>query len=516
MKLSNLNIGARLALGLGTMLVAAALMLGTSIVGNRQARQATSEALRLLVERQDSAYGMRQSLANAAVAVRNMGLNATMEGVQAAESQAKKERAAYLAAMKQLQALGLGLNPAEKALIDQVQAIDQRMDRDFTEAVNLASQFNTEQAAKIITTKIDPASAQALALLTDFVALQHRQMDAASAQAEATSRRLDWLLAAGGLATLLGSAGIGWQLTRSIVAPLNTAMDVAGTVAAGDLSSHIEAGGSDETGRLLGSLKVMNDRLQAMVGKVRQSTHSMATASTEIAQGNQDLSQRTEQTAASLQQASSSLQQITEMVRQSADSARQAHDLAASAANVASRGGEVVSRVVGTMQDIHASSKRIADITGVIDGIAFQTNILALNAAVEAARAGEQGRGFAVVAAEVRSLAQRSAQAAREIKALIGQSVEKVESGSQLAADAGTTMQDIVGSVQRVNTIIGEITRAAERQSDSIGQVSSAVTHLDQSTQQNSALVEQSAAAAQSMQDQARHLAGLMDGFKLA
>jgi methyl-accepting chemotaxis protein len=514
MSFSNLNIGTRLALGLGAMLAAAALMLGISIVGNRQARQATSEAMRLIVDRQDSAYGMRQNLANAAVAVRNMGLNATMEGVQAAESQAKKERATYLATMKQLQ--GQGLNPAEKALIDQVQAIDQRMDKDFIDAVNLASQFNTEQAAKIITTRIDPASAQALALLTDFVALQHRQVAAASAKTEAASHRLDWMLAAGGLFTLLGSVFIGWRLTRSIVAPLNTAMGVAGTVAAGDLSTRIEAGGQDETGRLLASLKDMNDRLQATVGQVRQSTRSIATASTEIAQGNQDLSSRTEHTAASLQQASSSLQQITEMVRQSADAARQAQDLAASAADVATRGGAVVSRVVGTMQDIQASSKRIADITGVIDGIAFQTNILALNAAVEAARAGEQGRGFAVVASEVRNLAQRSAQAAREIKGLIGQSVEKVESGTQLAADAGSTMQDIVGSVQRVNTIIGDITRAAERQSDSIGQVSDAVTQLDQSTQQNSALVEQGAAAAQSMQDQARQLAGLMDGFKLA
>ncbi|WP_235582356.1 methyl-accepting chemotaxis protein, partial [Rhizobacter sp. Root16D2] len=230
--------------------------------------------------------------------------------------------------------------------------------------------------------------------------------------------------------------------------------------------------------------------------------------------GNQDLSARTEQTASNLQQAASSMEQLTGTVKQSADSARQANQLASSAAEVAARGGSVVAQVVTTMDEINASSKKINDIIGVIDGIAFQTNILALNAAVEAARAGEQGRGFAVVASEVRSLAQRSAQAAKEIKGLIGASVDRVEAGSRLVADAGTTMNEIVGSVQRVSDIIGEITAASSEQSDGIGQINTTVTQLDQMTQQNSALVEESAAAAESLRDQAQRLSQAVGAFR--
>ena len=259
----------------------------------------------------------------------------------------------------------------------------------------------------------------------------------------------------------------------------------------------------------------MQASLRNLVGQVRNSTNSISTASSEIATGNQDLSQRTEQTASNLQQAASSMDQLTGTVKQSAESARQANQLASSAAEVAARGGTVVSQVVSTMTEINTASKKISDIIGVIDGIAFQTNILALNAAVEAARAGEQGRGFAVVAGEVRSLAQRSAQAAREIKTLIGASVEKVESGSRLVSDAGRTMNEIVGSVQRVSDIIGEITAAAAEQSDGIEQVNSSVTQLDQMTQQNAALVQESAAAAESLKGQAASLAQVVGTFRL-
>jgi methyl-accepting chemotaxis protein len=303
--------------------------------------------------------------------------------------------------------------------------------------------------------------------------------------------------------------------SRSIVQPVEHARQIAQAIASGDLTRRITMEGRDEASALLESLNQMQDFLRTLVGQVRVSGESIGTASAEIASGNQDLSARTEQAASNLQQTASSVEQLNGTVKQSADSARQANQLAASAAEVAQRGGTVVSQVVSTMDEINASSKKIADIIGVIDGIAFQTNILALNAAVEAARAGEQGRGFAVVASEVRSLAQRSAEAAKEIKGLIGASVERVEAGSKLVADAGQTMGEIVGSVQRVSDIIGEITAAAAEQSDGIGQVNTAVTQLDQMTQQNAALVEQSAAAAESLKDQAMRLNQVVGTFRV-
>ncbi len=302
----------------------------------------------------------------------------------------------------------------------------------------------------------------------------------------------------------------------SICGPIDQARRLAERIATGDLSQAVNSQGADEAAGLLKALGVMQDSLHGIVGQVRQSAESIQVASAEVASGNLDLSQRTEQAASHLQQTAGSVQQLTGSVRQSADAAAQANQLAASASAVAQRGGAVVGQVVSTMDEINQSSKRIADIIGTIDGIAFQTNILALNAAVEAARAGEQGRGFAVVASEVRSLAQRSAEAAREIKVLIGTSVEKVETGARLVQDAGSTMDEIVASVQRVTDVIGEITAAAAEQSGGIGQVNSAVTSLDQMTQQNAALVEESAAAAESLKDQAMRLAGVVSRFHLA
>ncbi len=283
----------------------------------------------------------------------------------------------------------------------------------------------------------------------------------------------------------------------------------------GDLGTTIRTDGPAATTVSLRALKTLQDEMRKTIGSIRSGAHEVSTASTEIATGNQDLSQRTEQTASNLQQTASSLSQLTGNVRQSADAAAQANQLASSATQVARRGGTVVSQVVATMEEINSSSKKIADIIGVIDGIAFQTNILALNAAVEAARAGEQGRGFAVVAGEVRSLAQRSAEAAKEIKSLIGTSVDKVETGSKLVQDAGSTMNEIVASVQRVTDIIGEISAAALEQSQGIGQVNEAVTRLDQMTQQNAALVEESAAAAESLKDQAHRMTTVVANYNL-
>jgi len=349
-----------------------------------------------------------------------------------------------------------------------------------------------------------------------MVALVDRQSAAAMDASTARSRRNSLLLGLLGLLAAAATVGVAWWMQRRVVDELGRAVRVAHDVAGGNLAVDADSRRSDELGDLMRALHRMTRQLSGSLSTVLESSSSIENASTEIATGNQDLSRRTEQTASNLQQTASSMEQLTGTVRQSADSARQASQLASSAAEVAARGGTVVSQVVSTMDEIHASSKKIGDIIGVIDGIAFQTNILALNAAVEAARAGEQGRGFAVVAGEVRSLAQRSAQAAREIKGLIGASVEKVESGSRLVADAGQTMNEIVGSVQRVTDIISEITAAAAEQSDGIGQVNGSVTQLDQMTQQNAALVEQSAAAAESLKDQAVRLRSIVHNFQLA
>lgn len=318
---------------------------------------------------------------------------------------------------------------------------------------------------------------------------------------------------------LLGAVGLGavmaWTITRSITGPVAIALRVAETVADGNLTSDVSSTAPDEMGQLLRALRRMNESLVGIVSKVRHTSDSIATGSSQIAAGNADLSQRTEEQASNLQQTAASMEELTATVKQNADTAHAATQLATAASAAAATGGRVVGQVVSTMQEITQSSRKIADIIGVIDGIAFQTNILALNAAVEAARAGEQGRGFAVVASEVRSLAQRSAAAAKEIKSLIDTSVEKVEIGSRLVDEAGQSMTEIVNQVTRVNDLISEISSASMEQSTGIGQIGDAVNQLDQVTQQNAALVEESAAAAESLKVQAAQLAQMVSVFRL-
>ncbi|MEH0165012.1 methyl-accepting chemotaxis protein [Roseateles microcysteis] len=382
-------------------------------------------------------------------------------------------------------------------------------------AVVAVNAGNAEEGRRIQGGEARQAYLRASKDLQDLVDINAKGASASALHAEQVFGSAQmWLLSVSALAAAAAIA-MALFLIRAITAPLAQAVQVADQVADGDLSQRINFEGSDETARLLAALQRMQQALAATVGTVRQGAESVASASAQIAQGNVDLSARTEEQASSLEQTSATMEELSATVRQNADSAQQANQLAKSASTVARDGGAVVGEVVTTMRGIEDSSKRIADIIGTIDGIAFQTNILALNAAVEAARAGEQGRGFAVVASEVRSLAQRSAEAAKEIKSLINDSVERVQTGTLLVDRAGKTMGDIVTSVQRVADIVGEISSASSEQSAGIAQVGEAVTQLDHATQQNAALVEESTAASESLKAQAATLLEAVASFRL-
>jgi methyl-accepting chemotaxis protein len=381
--------------------------------------------------------------------------------------------------------------------------------------MDLMRQGRTMEASKLMVNEVQKHQMAYMEKVHTLVTLGDKLLDQAgkdSRQAYESGRNL--MLAMAALALLFASF-FAWRLSRGITMPLQEAVRIARTVAAGDLSSKIEVQGNNETGQLMAALKDMNAGLADIVAKVRSGSDAISSASAQISSGNIDLSARTEQQASSLEETASSMEELTSTVKQNADNAQQANQLAVAASAVAERGGAVVSQVVTTMADIDAASRKIADIIGTIDGIAFQTNILALNAAVEAARAGEQGRGFAVVATEVRSLAQRSAAAAQEIKGLIGASVQRVDAGSRLVQEAGATIAEVVQSVQRVTDIMSEITAASREQSAGIEQVNGAIAQMDQATQQNAALVEEAAAAAGSLQQQATQLVSMVANFRL-
>ena len=407
------------------------------------------------------------------------------------------------------------LDADEQALVKQAAPLVAKADAVAAQVTTALEHDDVDGVFKIATNGLYPV-VDPLAEAVDKLATL--QLDGAAAEYHAAQKLYTvvlWTTLAVAGTVLTVATLVGLSLIRSITRGIDTAVKVAQTVAAGDLGSTIVVDRGDEIGTLLGALKLMNTSLVAIVGDVRNASESIATGSAQIAMGNSDLSQRTEEQASNLQQTAASMEQLTATVKHNADTARRASELAESASMVAAQGGEVVGQVVSTMDGITDSSKKITDIIGVIDGIAFQTNILALNAAVEAARAGEQGRGFAVVASEVRSLAQRSATAAKEIKVLIGESVGKVENGTRLVADAGRTMGDIVDQVQRVSQLITEISDASGEQSTGIGQIGDAVAQLDQVTQQNAALVEESAAAAESLRVQADSLAKTVATFRL-
>jgi methyl-accepting chemotaxis protein len=511
--MKNLRIGSRLGIGFFLVLVLMMLTTGIGIWRLQAVAEATHDMTQqpLAKERMISDWyrivdtGVRRTMAIAKSADPSLG------PFFAPDSAGPLKQTAEL--KKKIEPLLT--SDEEKALFTEI-AKSQKIYLSSRDAMMKAKEAGRQdEANQILEQTFVPNSKIYLGLMEKLLDTQRKGIDATAqhiASIYEASRNL--LIALGVFALLLGAA-CAWWLTAGITRPLNEAVRVARTVAAGDLTSRIDVKTGDETGQLLQALKDMNDSLVRIVSQVRTGTDSIATASSQITSGNFDLSSRTEQQAGSLEETASSMEELTSTVKQNADNARQANSLAVSASEVAVKGGSVVSQVVETMDAIHASSKKIVDIISVIDGIAFQTNILALNAAVEAARAGEQGRGFAVVASEVRSLAQRSAAAAKEIKGLIDNSVEKVDAGSRLVGEAGSTMNEIVDGVKRVTDIMGEIMAASQEQSRGIEQVNQAIGQMDQATQQNAALVEEAAAAAASLQDQAGSLAQVVNVFKV-
>jgi methyl-accepting chemotaxis protein len=514
MRLRNLRIGARLAAGFGALLflLAVVVLINTVLGNNNRTRltAATETANRKTV----LVATMKSAQLQSGIAIRNIGLQSDVAAMQKEDARITLLSRSYEQARGAL--LALPLSAAEKARLAEIARIDAALQKPFKEALGQALAFDGEGAIKTIVTKIDPLNQAALAEMDQMVDQVNAATKAVLTEAAGRDVQLTQVTLAVSAFAIAVGALFAWLITRTIAGPLRDAVAVAERVAAGDLTSQIEVTGRDEVTRLYAALRAMNDSLSTMVGNVRAGTDSIGTASREIAVGNLDLSGRTELQASALEETASSMEELTATVRQNADNAEQANTLAESASGAARRGGDVVSQVVATMDSINASSKKIVDIISVIDGIAFQTNILALNAAVEAARAGEQGRGFAVVASEVRSLAQRSATAAKEIKTLIDASVASVGVGSVLVAQAGSSMDEIVSSVLRVTGVIAEIRLASAEQSAGIEEVNQAIGQMDQTTQQNAALVEEAAASAESLQDQAASLARLVSVFKLA
>ena len=512
MKINHLKIGQRLGTAFGAVVLL--LLLTAVVAGSRLLELRDSGAA--LSQLQDQAHQVNSTRGDI-----ELNLNLTLALVASGGTTDVQDfvepriKAVSQRISDGFRALGEAETDAEtKALLAKVLEL-RNVYSATRDEVLLAMAADPMATQRMLKERMLPQSEQYLAAVVGVAnRIDAKSAEATAAQASRTTQSLVLLGVFTTMAVLL-SALAAWLITRSVTRPLAATAAAADRMANGDLSVPVLVEGRDEAADVQQALSRMQQALSGLVGEVRASSESIATASAEIATGNHDLSTRTEQTASNLQQAASSLEQLTGTVGQTADSARTANQLAASASTAAQRGGEVVSQVVTTMNEIQASSRRIADIIGTIDGIAFQTNILALNAAVEAARAGEQGRGFAVVAGEVRSLAQRSAEAAREIKSLIGASVEKVDSGTRLVGEAGGAMEEIVSGVKRVTDVIGEISAATTEQSSGLRQVNEAVAQLDQMTQQNAALVEESAAAAQSAAEQSRRLIGTVSRFKV-
>jgi methyl-accepting chemotaxis protein len=511
--LSNIRIGSRLALGFGMVLTILAFMVfaGNSFTASN--KKELIDGLSRSNLKREAATTMKIALLEGGIAMRNVGLQADVDSMHKEVTRLDQEKKRYAEADARLHSMGL--TDPEKQIVADIEHLNGEIEAPFKEALDQALVFNAEGAAKTLAGRVDPLHKKAVARIDELLVLQRAAAAKFLEDSVAADRDLTTLLLLAGAAAILVGTACAWVIARSITVPLNQAVEVAHRVATGDLSEHVPTQRKDQIGDLLEALEKMNGSLNVIVRNVRSGAEMLRVASHEIADGNADLSARTESQAGSLEETASAMEQLTATVQQNAEHARQAKQFVTAASESATKGGDVVGDVVDTMQAIKESSRKVGDITGVIDSIAFQTNLLALNAAVEAARAGEQGRGFAVVAAEVRNLAQRSASAAKEIKILIQDAVAKVDAGDMLVGNAGQTMTEIVASVRHVAAIMEHITAAGEEQRVGIEEVGRAIGQMDEMTQHNAALVEQIAAAAHSMQDQTDSLAQSVSVFRL-
>ena len=517
MNISNMKIGMRLGAGFGLVLIL--LILVTALGLSRMAHiQANLDAIvNANNVEADLVASMHTSVTDQMIAVRDIVMLTEMSKTQAAVDRIKKQTKKYAEAESKLSKMFSALQgtaPNKTAFLKKLKEVEVTVLPLMDRVIEVGLYNTKEAAAKVLINEVNPTQEKWLEELKTLVSLERQLSEQSFVEARNSYEKARSLMLGLGFSAVLIALGLSYWIARSITRPMNEAMRIAQTVASGDLTSDIKVKTTDEMGQLLQALKNMNGSLVNIVRGVRSGIDTIATASGQISVGNMDLSSRTEQQASSLEETASSMEELTSTVKQNVDNARQANQLAMSASDVAQKGGAVVSQVVDTMGSINASAKKIVDIIGVIDGIAFQTNILALNAAVEAARAGEQGRGFAVVATEVRNLAQRSAAAAREVKTLIGDSVCKIEVGSKLVDEAGATMGEIMESVKRVTDIMGEITAASQEQHSGIELINQAISRMDQITQQNATLVEEAAAAAASLQNQADNLVQVVGVFK--
>ena len=513
MKLSNFSVGARLGASFGAILLITALIAATGMWRIASLQSASERVATQEIEQQtlveDWASDIRLNWVRTEAFLK--AIDRDYMDKLTADTQATAK--GMEAKVKRIEALVQG--DKAKGLLAAIATARQAYNDKLNEIREL-HRGGEPNVPALVDKDLRPLADKYLQSLDDLRKTMAAQLAESQADTSTLAKASQVLLGVGTLVAVALGALMGLTVTRSIVRPLQQGQQAAESIADGDLTHPITASGNDETGQLLQALSTMQSRLATIVGNVRYSAEGVATASAEIASGNNDLSARTEQQASALEETAASMEELGSTVRQNADNARTANQLAMSASTVAQQGGDVVAEVVDTMKGINDSSRKIADIISVIDGIAFQTNILALNAAVEAARAGEQGRGFAVVAGEVRSLAQRSAEAAKEIKGLIGTSAERVERGTALVDKAGATMTEVVSAIRRVTDIMGEISAASSEQSQGVSQVGEAITQMDQATQQNAALVEQSAAAADSLKTQAGQLVDAVAVFRLS